>query len=257
MGSSEGFPDEAPQAVVTIDRPFWMGVVEITNGQYAQYDRFHDTRYIDEHGKDHAAPGFIANHRRQPVARVSWQEAMGFCRWLSSTTGAAITLPTEAQWEWAARAGTGTQFFYGTADTDFSPYANLADRSLHFTRSGYPGGSRLRRAHPYDNMLNYPLRDNRFNDGSLVSNYAGEYQANPWGLKDIIGNVSEWTRSDYLPYPYKASAGRTSCDVKKKKVARGGSWYDRPVTAGASVRFPYDSYQKVHNVGFRVIVEKW
>ncbi len=257
MGSADGLPDERPMSLVKIEEPFWMGVVEITNSQYAQFDPYHDTRYIDEHGKDHAVPGFIANHRDQPVARISWREAMNFCRWLSRKSGLSVTLPTEAQWEWAARAGTGTRFFYGTCETDFSPYANLADRSLHFTKSGFPGGSHLRHANPYNSMLNYPLRDNRFNDQSLVSNYAGRYRANPWGVKDIIGNVNEWTRSDYAPYPYEAADGRNDGGPEEKKAARGGSWYDRPAGAGAAVRFPYESYQKVHNVGFRVIVEKW
>jgi len=256
MGTQkDGYPDEQPRAVVTIDKPFWMGVTEVTNKQYEAFDPKHDTRYIDEHGKDHATPGYIANHYDQPVARISWAEAMAFCQWLSKKSGKKVTLPTEAQWEWAARAGTASQFFYGDKDTDFGKFANLADTTRSHMAGGFPGGSRIRDGKPYPDKSLYPLRDIRFTDNWFIVDYVGQVRPNPWGLKDIVGNVSEWTRSDYAPYPYKASDGRNAGDVKPRKVARGGSWSDRPKDAGATVRFPYASHQKVYNVGFRVIVE--
>jgi formylglycine-generating enzyme required for sulfatase activity len=71
----------------------------------------------------------------------------------------------------------------------------------------------------------------------------------------MIGNVSEWTSSDYKPYPYNAADGRESGDAKAKKVARGGSWSDRPKWARSGVRRDYESWQPVHNVGFRVVCE--
>jgi formylglycine-generating enzyme required for sulfatase activity len=255
MGSQDGLPDEAPRARVQIAKPFWMGVCEVTNKQYGVFDPEHDTRYLDETGKDHATPGHIANHPDQPVARVSWKEAMAFCRWLSAKTGKTVTLPTEAQWEWAARAGTAGQFHYGDADTDFGPFANLADSSRRFLYSGFPGGSKLRHHRPYPKDYLYPLRDDRFKDNWFVVDFVGQCKPNAWGLKDMVGNVWEWTLSSYRPYPYKAGDGRNSGDAAAKKVTRGGSWYDRPKTAGSSIRLPYESYQKVHNVGFRVIVE--
>jgi len=255
MGSQAGYADEQPRAIVTIDKPFWMGVTEVTNKQYQAFDPKHDTRYLDENGKDHAVPGYIANHVDQPVARVSWQEAVKFCQWLSKKTGKKVTLPTEAQWEWAARAGSDKQFFYGDKDTDFSKYANLADAGRRRMYVRWNGGSKIHRRDNYPENYLYPLRDNRFTDKWIVVDYVAQYDGNPWGLKDIIGNVNEWTRSDYKAYPYKDSDGRNGGDVRARKVARGGSWYDRPKTAGCSIRFPYESYQKVFNVGFRVIVE--
>ncbi len=255
MGSQNGYPDEAPRAVVKIDKPFWMGVCEVTNKEYAQHDPQHDTRYIDETGKDHAVPGYIANHDNQPVARISWQEAMRFCQWLSKKTGRNVTLPSEAQWEWAARAGSATQFYYGDADTDFGKFANLADSDRRNMYTSWDGGSKIHARRPYPKDYLYPLRDDRFKDNWYVVDFVGQCQPNAWGLKDMIGNVAEWTRSSYLPYPYKADDGRNSADVAQAKVARGGSWYDRPKTAGASIRFRYESYQKVFNVGFRVVVE--
>ena len=233
-----------------------MGVCEVTNKQYAQHDAEHDTRYLDETGKDHAVPGHIANHDDQPVARISWQEAMRFCQWLSEKTGKKVTLPTEAQWEWAARAGTATPFFYGDGDTDFSPYANLADSDRRNQYGGFPGGSNLKYRKPYPANYLYPLRDDRFKDNWFLVDFVAQCKPNPWGLQDIIGNASEWTRSSYRPYPYNDAHGRNDGNLAELKVARGGSWHDRPKTAGASIRFPYASHQKVFNVGFRVIVEE-
>ncbi|MGD0089481.1 MAG: SUMF1/EgtB/PvdO family nonheme iron enzyme [Planctomycetota bacterium] len=256
MGSQDGYPDEQPRAVVTVAKPFWMSVCEVTNGQYEKFDPEHDTRYVHENGKDHSVPGFIANHPDQPVARISWQEAMAFCQWMGQQSGLKATLPTEAQWEWAARAGTATQFYYGDRDTDFSKYANLADRSLRWMKNGFDGGSTIHVRRPYPPEMNFPLHDERFEDKWYVVDYVGQNDPSVWRLKDMIGNVSEWTRSSYRPYPYKEDDGRNSGDVAEKKVARGGSWADRPVDAGASIRYPYESYQKVNDVGFRVILEE-
>ena len=254
MGRQDAFVDEAPRAVVNIDRPFWMAETEISNAQYAAFDPDHDTRYLDEHGKDHSVPGYIANHPNQPVARISWMEAMAFCRWLSEKTGRNVSLPTEAQWEYAARAGSATSFFYGDMDTDFSEYANLADASRRRTYVKWDGGSRIhvRRDYPADCL--YPLRDDRFTDKWFIVDYVKQYQPNPWGLYDVVGNVSEWTRSSYRTYPYK-NDGRNNGETAEKKTARGGSWSDRPRDAGSSSRFVYESYQKVYDVGFRVIIE--
>jgi len=149
MGSLDGFADEAPRSILNIHQPFWMGVTEITNEQYEAFDPQHDTRYLDENGKDHAVPGYIANQAVQPVTRISWIEAMEFCKWLSKKIGRNVTLPTEAQWEWAARAGTDSRFFYGDIDTDFSTWANLADASRRRTFVTWDGGSMIHRRRGY------------------------------------------------------------------------------------------------------------
>ena len=256
MGSQEGAPDECPRAVVRIRKPFGMSVTEITNRQYAQFDPDHDTRYVDMHYMDHVVPGQIANHPEQPVARVSWTEAMAFCEWLSRKTGLRVTLPTEAQWEWAARAGTETSFFYGTMQTDFGRFANLADSDLINYRMKWEGPSVLQRRYPYSPETNFPLHDPRFKDNWFVVDYVGQTQPNAWGLKDMIGNVSEWTRSDYRPYPYTDDDGRNNNGAAEHKVARGGSWADRPADAGSSVRRTYAPWQRVFDVGFRVVIDE-
>ncbi len=255
MGSQTGYPDEQPRAVVRIPRPFAMGITEVTCAQYALFDPQHDNRYLVEDGKDHAVPGYIANHPDMPVMRISWQEAAEFCRWLSRKSGRTVRLPTEAEWEWAARAGSDSQFFYGDRSADFSRWANLADASRRRTYVTWDGGSKihLRRDYPADYL--YPLRDDRFTDHWFIMDYVRQYPANPWGLHDMVGNVCEWTASDYASYPYRDDDGRNAGDRGKRKVARGGSWSDRPVSAGSSVRFAYESYQRVYNVGFRVVVD--
>ncbi|MBL7133455.1 MAG: SUMF1/EgtB/PvdO family nonheme iron enzyme, partial [Phycisphaerae bacterium] len=82
----------------------------------------------------------------------------------------------------------------------------------------------------------------------------GKYKPNAWGLHDMHGNVAEWTRSLYLPYPYADGPGRNGLTGKGKRVVRGGSWYDRPKRCTSSYRYGYRDYQKVYNVGFRVIM---
>lgn len=256
MGSLDGAPDERPRSVVRVEKPFWMSVTEVTNAQYAAFDPAHDTRYIDMHNINRVTPGYIANHPDQPVARVSWDDAMRFCKWLGEKTGRKVTLPTEAQWEWAARAGTGSQFFYGGMDADFGPFANLADQSLRWYLTTWEGrGSMLQKRFPYALNSNFPLRDERFGDKWFVVDYCGQTEPNAWGLKDMVGNVNEWTLSDYLPYPYANPDGRDGEGNSLRKVARGGSWADRPADAGSSVRRAYEPWQKVYNVGFRVILE--
>ncbi|MGL4594761.1 MAG: formylglycine-generating enzyme family protein, partial [Thermoguttaceae bacterium] len=252
MGSLTGASDENPRTVVKIDKPFWMGVTEVTNRQYEAFNPDHDTRYLDEDGKDHTTPGYIANHPDQPVARVSWNEAKKFCDWVSTQTHMKADLPTEAQWEWAARAGSAEQFYWGNFDADFSTFANLADASRRWIYTSWDGGSLIHIRRPYPEKSVYPLRDDRFTDSWFIVDYVGKSKANAWGLHDMIGNVSEWTKSDYKAYPYTD----TESDLSSRKVARGGSWADRPKVSGCSTRFQYLPHQKVYDVGFRIVVSE-
>ncbi len=255
MGSLEGYPDEQPRSVVTIARPFWMSTTEVTNAQYAVYDPEHDTRYIEEHGKDHIVPGYIANHANQPVARVSWKEAMKFASWLSLKAGRTAKLPTEAQWEWAARCGQATKFYFGTFQTDFSPYANLADAGRRKLYTRWESGATIHIRQNYPPNSVFPLRDDRFTDKWFTVDYVAQNKPNAWGLYDMIGNVSEWTRSNYKAYPYNDDDGRNDLSATERKTARGGSWADRPKVTGSATRYAYLPWQKVHNVGIRVILE--
>ncbi len=251
MGDAAGAPDEGPPASVTIGEPFWMGACEVTNAQFARFDPAHDSRYIDQQWKDHTTPGYPANLPEQPVIRISWEQAMAFCAWLSGKTGLSVTLPTEAQWEWACRAGKDTPFWYGAEGSDFAPHANLADANI--IKFAVIGVNPKPIKNPSRIEAFIPRIDS-VDDGHMIGAAVGQYSANPLGLHDMHGNVAEWTRSAYRPYPYAENDGRNAVDGEAQRVVRGGSWRDRPQRATASYRLAYEPYQRVFNVGFRVIV---
>ena len=253
MGDGAGFPDERPPSVTPIAKPFWVGRCEVTNAQYACFDPTHDSRVESKNAMQFGVRGFYVNGPRQPVVRVSWREAMAFCEWLSGATGRRFTLPTEAQWEYACRTGTDTPFSHGGLDTDFSVHANLADRTLREYVCDPYSKARAPFADPgkYDDWL---PKDERFDDGGFVSEDVGRWRPNAWGLCDMHGNAAEWTLSAYRPYPYRDD-GRNDPRAEEPRVVRGGSWRDLPRDCRSASRLPYRPYQKVYNVGFRVVSE--
>ncbi|MHC4405792.1 MAG: formylglycine-generating enzyme family protein, partial [Planctomycetota bacterium] len=99
-------------------------------------------------------------------------------------------------------------------------------------------------------------KDGRFDDGSFASVDVGGYRPNPWGLHDVHGNVWEWTRTAFRPYPYDEHDGRNDPAAAGERVVRGGSWYDRPKRCRSAFRLAYPPYQPVFNVGFRVVMEE-
>jgi len=251
MGDAAGCVDERPLTRVKIARPFWMGRMEVTNEQYARFDPTHDSHVESKNAYQFGVHGYPLDGPRQPVVRVSWKEAMAFCRWLSERTGERFTLPTEAQWEYACRAGTATSFWYGGSDADFSKFANMADAKLsEFASNPYTVDQPLKNPTKYDDWI---PKDARFNDGGLVTVEVGKYRPNPWGLHDMHGNVWEWTLSTYRPYPYRPDDGRNDGSARGRKVVRGGSWHDRPKRCRSAFRLSYPSYQVVHDVGFRIV----
>jgi len=253
MGDLAGHPDEGPLTRVRIERPFWMGKFEVTNEQFARFDPSHDSRVESKRFYQFGVHGYPVNKPRQPVVRVSWTRAMAFCRWLSDKTGLMVSLPTEAQWEYACRAGTSTAFSYGGRDADFSGFANVSDAKIQaLADNPYLLYVPLKNPTKYDDWV---PRDARFNDGAFVSEQVGKYQPNAWGLHEMHGNVAEWTRTVFSSYPYNADDGRSDPATPGKKVVRGGSWYDRPKRARSAFRLAYRPYQRVYNVGFRVVCE--
>jgi len=252
MGSPEGLPDEWPPSVVRIEKPFWIGIYEISNAQYARFDPSHDSHVEPKQAYQFGVHGYPMDRPEQPVVRVSWQRAMAFCRWLSEQTGDEVTSPTEMQWEYAARAGSEQPFWFGGLDDDFGPYANLADVSIRqFASNPYTVDQAYPNATKYDD---YMPREPRFDDGMLLTCAAGRYEPNPWGLYDMHGNVAEWTLSAYRRYPYDPLDGRENASGTERRVVRGGSWRDRPKRSTASFRLGYEPYQRVFNVGFRIVV---
>ena len=254
MGDAHGQRNERPQTVVKIERSFWIGRWEISNEQFRLYDANHDSDVEPMHGYQFGIHGYPVNRPRQPVVRVSWNEALAFCRWLSERTGRHFNLPTEAQWEYACRAGTESPFWFGDLETDFSKLANLGDAKLReFALDTYVQVRLVPNPNVYDDWI---PKDARFNDGGFVSADVGRYEANPWGLCEMHGNVWEWTRTALRPYPYDKDDGRNDLSASGQRVVRGGSWYDRPKRCRSAFRLAYESYQPVFNVGFRVVLEE-
>ncbi len=251
MGSNTGEIDAKPTSKVSIKDSFWMGQIEVTNEQFRTIFPKHSSRYMDQQWKDHVVPGYEANRPEQPAIRVSWDNAVAFCEALSKKTGMNITLPTEAQWEWAARAGTDTDFWYGDKNTDFGKSENMADKTtLQFAVAGMDPKP-MKPNHAMYKHYTFLPKDESVDDGNLIQAKGASYNANPFGLYDMHGNVAEWTLSDYLPYPY----GRSK-EVSEYKVVRGGSAYDRPKASTSHTRKGYYPHQQIYNVGFRVIIEE-
>ena len=248
MGDAGGERDEQPVCRVSVPKPLWIGQCEVTNEQYRRFEATHDSRF--EHkgswvfSEKHL--GWRLNHPAQPVVRVSQAEATAFCRWLSAKAKLTAALPTEAQWEYACRAGTAGALWYGEASANFSAFANLADATIR--ELAYDTDGR--------HTADVTPRVDGVDDGQLVTADVGGYKPNAWGLYDMHGNAWEWTRSAYRPYPYKAQDGRETPGEADRIVVRGGSWRDRPKRCRSAFRLSYPSWRKVFNVGFRVVVEE-
>jgi len=219
--------------VVEIPRAFWMSDREISNEQFRRFNARHDSRIEHERFLQFsvAQRGQSLDDPNQPVCHVSWNEASAYCQWLAARTGRTVALPSGEAWEYACRAGTATPMFYGAVEADFSRFANLADLNL-------------RRPKNYDSGTVPEWRPAviTVDDGFWVSAPVGTYQPNAWGLSDMVGNVWEWTTD------------RTSDGAGR--LARGGSWSVRPARATADASVAYPPWQKVYDVGFRVVINE-
>ncbi len=231
MGSPENEKDrsanEVPHRVCL--KGFWMGKFEVTNEQYRRFDANHDSGGYDTH--DLNAP-------EQPVVRVKWQEAAAYADWLSEKTALRFRLPTEAEWEYAARAGKTISRDWGEDPNRACDYANIYDatakKALQF------------------NWANYPC-----DDGQAVAAPVGKYKVNAFGLHDMLGNAAEWTCSDY---DSTYSGGETRCADQNatavgRRMLRGGSWSDYPGLVRFAYRFPASPQYGKFDLGFRLVLE--
>ncbi|MEI2743737.1 MAG: SUMF1/EgtB/PvdO family nonheme iron enzyme [Candidatus Competibacter sp.] len=231
MGSPETERDrsanEAPHEVCL--KGFWMGKYEVTNAQYLHFDTQHDSGSYEPHS---------LNGPDQPVVRVSWQETVAFADWLSKKTGLRFRLPTEAEWEYAARAGQTQSRYWNDDPNQACRYANIYDETA-------------RKAKPF-NWANYPCED-----GQIVVSPVGRYAANGFGLYDMLGNVAEWTCSEY---DNAYAGGENRCAERAgtaggRRVLRGGSWSDYPGLVRLAYRFPAAPEYRKFDLGFRLVLE--
>ena len=251
MGSNDGEKDHAPAFKTKVKDSYWIAETELTNEQYRALVPEHDSRIIGQFWKDHTTAGLPANLPQQPVIRVSWEEAMAYCEELSAATGLNIKLPTETQWELAAKCGLDQSFWYGGVDSNFGEYENLADASLSKMAVSGIDPQPMSKNDPWFKYYDYIPKDAKVNDGNMIVCNVASYEPSPWGLYDIYGNVAEWTRSEYVDYPLSKSK-----NSNLEKVVRGGSWMDRPKFSTSNTRKSFLPWQKVYNVGIRLVIEE-
>jgi len=212
-----GDPDERPIRRVTISAPFSIGRFEVTNAQYELYDPTHRALRGKHAARDGRAG--LSSADDEAVIDVSWYEANAFCRWLSDKEGRPYRLPTEAEWEYACRAGTTTH--YSTGDTLPTPYHKAA------VRTGGP---------------------------VLVSLRVGETPPNAWGLHDMHGNVEEWCLDGYGPYPDRAQVDPIGYAPADFRVTRGGSFGTPVYYLRSANRMGALPESRNWRTGFRVVL---
>jgi len=213
---------------VTITRGFLLAVVPVTNANYRLFDPKHTSgRYegTDLDGDDH------------PVVQVSWDDAVKYCRWLSNLpqerrAGRQYRLPTEAEWEYACRAGTTSAYSWG--DEIRADACNFADRRAAALRLAWADGAA--------------------DDGHAGSSPVGAYPANAWGLRDMHGNVWQWCADRYgHEYRDDKAVDPTGPAFGSTRVLRGGSWYARAAMCRSAARIAFDPDQRRPCFGLRVV----
>ena len=200
----DALSDERPQHRVTIGRPFAIGLYTVT---FEEYDHFCLTTARTKPGDKGGGRG------RRPVINVSWNDAIDYCDWLSQQTGRIYRLPTEAEWEYAARAGTATCYWWGNKacreNANFNELSNNFFGIFHELISG-----------------------------SITP--VGSFKPNPFGLYDTAGNVMEWVHDvphyDYVGAPTDGSAPLEASSTTAHRGARGGLWNSGPEGVRVSAR---------------------
>jgi formylglycine-generating enzyme required for sulfatase activity len=246
MGSPEGEkgrdPGEGPRPRVRVN-PFWMSRTEITWDIYDEYRKGRTVQEADNEAALRRNPDAVTRptptypdeyqgwgKEGMPAVGVSHHAAMEFCHWLSLKTGRVYRLPTEAEWEWAARAGTDTPWSFGSDVTKLKEYAWYDDNSADQT-------------HP-----------------------VGTKKPNPWGLYDLYGNVAEWCLDHYQKDDYTALAARglvlapvrRPTERRYSHVVRGGSWADSAARCRSASRRRSDpSWNRVDPMKPQTIWWQW
>jgi len=239
-GRKESFENEHPLHEVTLDG-FWMGKFEVTNAQFRRFKPDHHSGAIE---------GLSLNGDDQPVCEITWEEATAFCDWLTENTDHTYRLPTEAEWEYACRAGTETVRFWGDDDPDIGRYANVLDESAA-TVFGPAIRSREENVPGVDPFI-------ATKDGFVVSAPVGSFKPNAFGLHDTIGNAIEYCLDWHDPAYYQHSPARNPINLTpaEHRVSRGGSWLHPSFRQRAALRGSVPMSHRSARVGFRLCRER-
>lgn len=244
---------ENPRHQEIIPHAFAVGAFEVTRGEFERFvnETGHEGgnkcgtyelegeqyKYSTRENRNWRNPGHKQTNQ-DPVVCVSWEEAKAYAQWLSEETGADYRLLSEAEWEYAARAGTSTYRFWGD-DRDNSEacaYANVRDQT------------------PLPNGDNWPDDMNACNDRMVLTAPVGSYNANPFGLYDMLGNVWEWAE-DCWNETYAGAPGDGAARLDgdcSRRVLRGGGWSSSPAIVRSATRLRDTYTDRGYNIGFRL-----
>jgi formylglycine-generating enzyme required for sulfatase activity len=222
MGSDapDAGPDEQPLTPVTLSE-FYLSRYPVTNAQYEQFDPSHRQKRMNGAGDDH------------PVVSVTSLEALKYCQWLGEKDWKTYRLPTEAEWEYAARGPDGRKYPWGNHDRR-GGFANFADASTNFA-----------------------WRDQQVNDGYPETSPVGAFPggASFFGIEDMAGNVWEWCLDFYKPLSGSATRNPRGASSGPKRMYRGGSWKSRFSNLRATARNSNAANYSCNDVGFRIVCE--
>ena len=219
--------DEGPQTAVTISRGFWMGKYEVTQGEY-----------LAVMGSN---PSYFTGDANRPVEQVNWFDATNYCGQLTQreraagriATNSVYRLPTEAEWEYACRAGTTTAFHYGNALR-----GGMANFDSHYEYDASVGS------------INVPNPTAYLGRTTTV----GSYQPNAFGLYDMHGNVWEWCLAWFGYYPVGSVTDPRGPALGSARVLRGGSWLDGAWSCRSAARFLNYPDLRNYSFGFRPVL---
>lgn len=224
------FKDEHPQHRVRITKPFYLGTYHVTRGQFRQFVADSGYKTDAEKGDTKGAFGWDPDKKafdfnakyswrnagfeqtdEHPVVNVSWNDAVAFCKWLSGKQGKTYRLPTEAEWEYAGRAGTTTRYYSGDDPETLAGVGNVADATA---KAKFPDWRYTMKA----------------SDGYVFTSAVGSFKPNAFGLYDMHGNAWQWCADWYGAEYYAASPADdpTGPDTGDGRVLRGGSWDGGP-----------------------------
>ena len=240
--------DERPVHEVEV-KGFKLGKYEVTREQFASFVdatgynagssclTYENGKGEERSGRNWQNPG-NSQEPRHPVVCVNLQDAEAYIRWLNQQTGKRYRLPTEAEWEYAARGGSETARYWGESAESACRYANVGDLTGAETFG-------------WDKAKQHPC-----SDGYSFTAPVGSFQANGFGLYDMLGNVWEWTCSVYTESGYNGSEKLCNKDATSRRVLRGGSWDTYPESVRAAYRDGNDVSYRFNYYGFRLAQDR-